>query len=108
MTPPCPAFLGTSGNEIFDAICCKAVSDSRLENAAPSLEDRCQILRQKIGNLEGGIFRSGNLTFHIPVSGIILILHRKDRCLTPVSQGNSKSRILRRDARGFHELVIES
>lgn len=106
MTPHCPTMLGTSGNEVFDAICCKAVSDSRLENAAPSLEDRCQILRQKIGSLEGDIFRSG--TFHIPVSGIILIPHRKNRCLTPVSQGNAKSRILERDARGFHELVIES
>jgi hypothetical protein len=35
------------------------ITDSELENGAPSLEDRCQILRQKIGSLEADIFRSG-------------------------------------------------
>ena len=34
-------------------------SDSKLDDGAPSLEDRCQVLRQKIGSLEADIFRAG-------------------------------------------------
>ena len=35
-------------------------SDDALDDGAPSLEDRCQILRQKIGSLEADIFRAGS------------------------------------------------
>jgi hypothetical protein len=56
----CPT-LGCFQKHSSFTILLRADSDSSLENAAPSLEDRCQILRQKIGSLEGDIFRLGKL-----------------------------------------------
>jgi len=70
----------------------RMTSDAESDDGAPSLEDRCQILRQKIGSLEADIFRAGRsrITLNWPS---YLSLRRKNRCFAPVSQGNAKSRI---------------